>query len=152
MKYQRKKIKGYPDYEIDTVGNVFTTKAKVEMGVDGKMSVRRNTHGYHQVQLYHEGRVHQKLVHRLMWETLVGDIPKDMTIDHIDNDHTNNSLSNLQLLSKSDNSKKSWDNRGRSKIKPIVRDWLGRGYSRKFIAENLGISQSYVSMISREKR
>ena len=148
MKYQRKQIKGFPAYEIDTVGNVFTTKARSPLvGEDGKMSVRRNTNGYHQVKLYQEGKTHQRLVHRLMWETFKGDIPKGMTIDHIDNDNTNNLLSNLQVMSKSENIKKSWDNRGRSKIKPIVKDWLSRGYSPEFISENLDITRGYVSMI-----
>jgi predicted XRE-type DNA-binding protein len=55
-------------------------------------------------------------------------------------------------MSKVDNIKKAWDRRGRSAIKPIIKDWLERGYSRKFIADNLGVSQPYISMVSNGKR
>ena len=154
MEYKRKELKGFSGYEIDTVGNVFTTKvsSRLKSKGDGKLSVRRNTAGYHQTTLYSNGKAHQVLVHRLMWETFVGPIPSDMTIDHIDQDRFNNSLSNLQLLSHSDNMKKMWDKRGRSKKKEIVLEWIELGYTRKFIADNLNISEPYISMIVNEKR
>ena len=44
--------------------------------------------------------------HRVIWETFNGDIPDDMTIDHIDFDKTNNDISNLRLLSLEDNAKR----------------------------------------------
>ena len=153
MEYERRPIKGFEDYEIDNVGNVFTNKKRGKLkSSDGKMSVRKNNVGYHQVALYKEGKVHEKLVHRLMWETFIDDIEEGMTIDHIDQDHTNNTLSNLQVMTASDNAKKAWDSRGRSTIKPIIKDWLKRGYSRKFIADNLGVTQSYVSMVYKQRR
>jgi len=153
MEYQRKEIKGYTDYEIDTVGNVFTTKGNSpHLSEDGKLSVRIQSAGYHQIKMYHQGKIHQRLVHRLMWETFIGDIPDDMTIDHIDDNRENNVLSNLQLMSRGENTKKSWDKRGRSTKKQIVLDWHNRGYTRKFIADNLGITMSYVSMIINGKR
>jgi|LakMenE18May11ns_1017448.scaffolds.fasta_scaffold9450659_1 hypothetical protein len=148
MEYQRKEIVGFEKYEIDNVGNVFTSKKSNRLkSTDGKLSVRRNTAGYHQVALYSNKKSHQVLVHRLMWKTFVGEIPKNMSIDHIDNDLTNNVLSNLQLMSHSDNMKKMWDNRGRSKKKDIVLDWIARGYDRKFISDNLDVSHPYISMI-----
>lgn len=154
MEYKREKIKGFDGYEIDNVGNVFTTKEsnRLKSKKDYKLSVRRNTAGYHQVVLYSNKKSHQVLVHRLMWKTFVGEIPKNMSIDHIDNDLTNNVLSNLQLMSHSDNMKKMWDNRGRSKKKDIVLDWITRGYDREFISDNLGITKSYISMIVNKKR
>tara|TARA_R110000822_G_scaffold151027_5_gene290115 strand:- start:338 stop:799 length:462 start_codon:yes stop_codon:yes gene_type:complete len=153
MEYQKKEIVGFKKYEIDTVGNVFTSKKSSRLkSTDGKLSVRRNSAGYHQVVLYSNKKSHQVLVHRLMWETLVGPIPKGMTIDHIDQDYKNNQLQNLQLMSHSDNIKKMWDVRGRSKKKDVVLDWIARGYNRKFISENLNISTSYISMIANGKR
>jgi hypothetical protein len=153
MEYQRKEIVGFEKYEIDNVGNVFTSKKSNRLkSTDGKLSVVRNTQGYHQVTLYKDKKAHQVLVHRLMWETLVGPIPKGMTIDHIDQDHKNNQLQNLQLMSHSDNMKKMWDTRGRSKKKAVVLDWTDRGYDRKFISDNLDVSQPYISMIVNGKR
>lgn len=40
------------------------------------------------------------LVHRLVYETFVGDIPPKHDIDHIDSNRQNNKLSNLQCLDK----------------------------------------------------
>lgn len=42
-------------------------------------------------------------VHRFNWEIIYGDIPDGMTIDHIDGNKENNEISNLQLLTRSDN-------------------------------------------------
>ncbi len=42
-------------------------------------------------------RPHRVLAHRLIWIWNFGAIPDGMQIDHIDNDRTNNRLSNLRL-------------------------------------------------------
>lgn len=154
MEYKRKKIEGYDNYEIDNVGNVYSLKNGFNgKSKDGKLSNRLVAQGYHQVSLYATpNKPKQLLVHRLVWEAFNGPIPKGMTIDHIDNDKTNNLLSNLQLMTRTDNLKKMWDYRGRSQKKDVVRDWLARGYSRKFISENLDVSQGYISLISTGKR
>ena len=44
---------------------------------------------------------------RYLWKLAYGDIPKGYDVDHIDDDHTNNSLDNFQLLLKADNARKS---------------------------------------------
>lgn len=41
--------------------------------------------------------------HRVIWEMHFGEIPKGLCIDHIDGDGLNNRLSNLRLVSLSDN-------------------------------------------------
>lgn len=46
------------------------------------------------------------LVHRMVWEAFNGPIPENVDIDHIDGDQNNNSLNNLQILSRSENLKK----------------------------------------------
>lgn len=154
MEYKRKTIEGYNDYEVDTEGNVYSLKKSNGIkSKDGKLSNRLVAQGYHQVSLYYGAKLpKQLLVHRLVWEAFNGTIPKDMQIDHIDNDPKNNKLSNLQLLSVQDNMKKMWDIRGRSEKKEIVKDWLARGYSRKFISDNLEIGQPYISLIANGKR
>jgi hypothetical protein len=154
MKYQRKAYPHNPMYEIDTMGNVYSLRGRNRIkSKDGTMSPRRNTVGYYQIKLYSDSKKYKdKLVHRLVWETFIGDIPEGMTVDHIDNDNTNNRLDNLQLMTLSDNIKKAWDNRGRSKKKKIVLDWIDRGYTRTFIANELNVSESYISMIVNGKR
>lgn len=43
---------------------------------------------------------------RLVYAYFIGDIPDDYDVDHIDNDPTNNKLSNLRLLTREENLKK----------------------------------------------
>lgn len=45
-------------------------------------------------------------IHRLVYEAFVGEIPQGMVVDHIDNDSSNNSFTNLQVLTKGDNTRK----------------------------------------------
>ena len=58
-----------------------------------------NRNGYKRVQL------NDKLysVHCLVWQTFRGVIPNGMVIDHIDGNRGNNALSNLRLVSQSEN-------------------------------------------------
>lgn len=46
-------------------------------------------------------------VHRLKWLYYNGDIPKGYIVDHINNDSTDNRLENLQLITRSENTKKN---------------------------------------------
>jgi len=45
----------------------------------------------------------QKLLHRLVYELFVGEIPKGYEIDHIDNDRTNNRIDNLRIVTHKEN-------------------------------------------------
>jgi hypothetical protein len=44
----------------------------------------------------------QYKAHRVFWEMVHGEIPQEMTIDHIDQDSTNNRIENLRLASQTD--------------------------------------------------
>ena len=46
-------------------------------------------------------------IHRFVFECFKGAIPKGMETDHVDGDKKNNSISNLQLLTKKENIRKS---------------------------------------------
>lgn len=52
-------------------------------------------------------------VHRIVWTIFNGEIPEGMTVDHIDNDKSNNVITNLQLLTAEDNA-----------IKGNARKWI----------------------------
>ena len=45
------------------------------------------------------------MVHRVIWELVHGVIPEGMEVDHIDHNRTNNFITNLRLVSASDNQK-----------------------------------------------
>lgn len=52
-----------------------------------------------------------KRLHRLVWETFNGPIVNNLTIDHIDCNRQNNNLSNLQLLTRAENTRKANERR-----------------------------------------
>jgi hypothetical protein len=48
---------------------------------------------------------------RLVYQTFVGPIEGKMQIDHIDGDKSNNHISNLEMVTQSENIKRSWARR-----------------------------------------
>lgn len=48
-----------------------------------------------------------RLAHRIVYAIVHGECPKSLTVDHIDGNHENNSISNLQILTLAANSRKS---------------------------------------------
>lgn len=92
-------IKGV-QYEIDEYGRITKRKGK------GYFKTFPDKDGYEKAALTIEGKTHNAFVHRLLYEAVYGEIPEGMTVDHIDDDRTNNHISNLQLLPRGENSVK----------------------------------------------
>lgn len=72
--------------------------------------------GRKKVKLYGDGKLRSTTVNyaRYLYEVKLGDyLPKDITVDHKDDDKANDRLRNLQLLTNSDNVAK--ENRRRAK-------------------------------------
>ena len=59
--------------------------------------------GYLKVSITTKNGTVNEFVHLLVYRAFKGPIPKGMTVDHIDNDKTNNWLDNLQLMPAIDN-------------------------------------------------
>lgn len=76
---------------------------------DGSIkSVKVNKKGYLFTNFYYDGKVHTKLIHRIVAEVYLGDIPLGMEVDHINNVRSDNRVENLQYLTKSENNKKAY--------------------------------------------
>jgi len=58
-----------------------------------------NNNGYYYITSRKEGN-NNKLIHRLIYEEYVEEIPENHVIHHIDGDKTNNNIKNLQCMSK----------------------------------------------------
>lgn len=98
-----KKIKGFNDYYISKNGVVEKrNRLKESISYKGYVTVTLNGKQYY--------------LHRLLWETFVGEIPDGYEIDHIDTNPRNNSLENLRLVTHKENcnNKKSLENYSKS--------------------------------------
>lgn len=106
----------YDGYYVTKSGKVITTKVKGGQGRINIFQPREHCYkvdkdGYLEVCLsFIENNRHIRKyyrVHRLVYETLMGDIPQELTIDHIDANPQNNSIENLQILTRENNTRKA---------------------------------------------
>lgn len=89
------------------------------------------------------------LIHRIVWETFIGEIPEGYEIDHIDSNKENNALSNLQLLTHKENINKL-AKEGR-KYTPTTAGKIISDFGRKFF-EHYGLKkQDNNKLYQREK-
>lgn len=119
--------------------------------------------GYNVVSLRNGATKLQCRVHRIVWISQNGIIPEGYCIDHINNDKQDNRISNLQIMTPSENSKKAkedglyadgLDNKA-TKLDPDLHDELCYLYefsdlTQRELAEIYGISKSRVNQIIKE--
>lgn len=98
-------------------------------------------------------------VHRIVAEVFLGKIDKGMEVDHIDGDRTNNRLSNLRIVSHSENIKSAKErgvfdkgqNAFRGKLKKddisIILQMISEGYNNTEISKIFNIDKSNISRI-----
>lgn len=106
-----------PGYWVSNLGRVFTTKTKKGKGHgrDGinpygtelrVMVTRVNRH--ERVKLTYKGSRQVYSVHRLVWEAFKGPIPEGMIIDHINGNGCCNWITNLQVITYSENTRRAF--------------------------------------------
>lgn len=113
-------IKGYPGYYISKRGILFTSLKRV--GVKGKGEGRKGTttvisntwrkkyvslksNGYLQCTLFRK----RFYIHRLVYEAWIDNIPNGYDIDPINGIKTDNRVSNLRAVSRSENLKHNYE-------------------------------------------
>lgn len=72
-----------------------------------KLKLLTNQFGYKFVKLTNTSGRSTLYVHRLVYRTFVGVIPSGKEINHIDHNKSNNNIDNLELVTRSENLKKS---------------------------------------------
>lgn len=135
----------------------------------GNIWNKTQNHLLHPCKLQGSGRLHVLLyqngcrkdykIHRLVYETFNGPIPKDMTIDHIDENIYNNHYTNLRLLTSSENIKSYLRNHSdHAKIfsDDIIKKFytlLQNGIYYKEAAKkyNISVDHAYSLMIGRKR-
>ncbi len=80
-------IKGFNDYQISNLGNL--------KGKRGKYLKPQKQNGYQAICLDKK----RKLIHRIVAENFIGDIPKRYCVAHLDGNRANNKLENLKICS-----------------------------------------------------
>lgn len=94
-----KAVVGYEGlYEVSDFGNVRSLKyGKVRVLKPGVMK------GYYRVHLCKNGKRKSFLVHRLVVIMFIGDIPKGMVVNHINENKFDNRLENLEIVTVKEN-------------------------------------------------
>lgn len=91
-----KKIPSCPGFKISKDGRIINKR--------GYLLSPYYASGYIMIKLKGSDEIRKtKLIHRLVWETYKGEIPKGMWVNHIDGSKSNNSLDNLECTTPSHN-------------------------------------------------
>lgn len=93
-----KKIDRNPNYSINKNGEVRNDKTK-----HIKNPFTNKGNGYLMVDLYQNNKSEKVPIHRLVAEAFIPNPEKKATVDHIDGDRKNNSISNLRWATYSEN-------------------------------------------------
>ena len=124
------------DYTINKDGTVADLRLK-----ERKSLINRN--GYKRVAI--NGNLFS--VHILVWEAFNGPIPQGMVIDHIDSNRANNKLSNLRMITQSENMQNAMEHGHKCQVKVLQEDAEGniiKEYpSIQRAADACGMSREY---------
>lgn len=140
MEYAIKNVVGYENlYMVDNEGNVFrVTKNGLKI-----LKQQKNNDGYLFVKLTKFGKGKQKTIHRLVLEAFIPNKDADkLTVNHKDENKTNNNLENLEWMTLGDNIRYS-------RSKPIVQldkndKLIGVYDSSRLAQEKTGCDQSSI--------
>ena len=129
-----KKIDGYDNYEISNLGNVRNTDT------NRILKPHNDKDGYYCVILCKDGTRKTSRIHRLICLYFVPNPENFPCIDHIDRSKTNNSISNLRWISRSNN------NRSKPKKQNTSSKYMGAHFHKR-----RGKYQAYISINNKRK-
>lgn len=100
IKVISKAVKNFQNYGVTKDGKVYSFKTKKFL------KPQTNSSKYHQVRLSNQYGVKCLLVHRLVAAAFIPNPNNLETVDHIDSNKQNNSIQNLQWMTRGDNVRK----------------------------------------------
>ena len=122
-----------------------TSCGKVWSYINNQFLTPYDNHGYKMVRLYKDGEEKGKYIHRLVGEAYIPNPQNLPEIDHINENKEDNSVKNLQWLTKEDNIRKS-------KSKKVYCVELDRIFdSQKQAALELHLEQGNISRVCNGK-
>lgn len=108
MEEQWRKVVGFEDYEVSTLGNVRSLNYARNKGLVRNRITHVGGAGYMYVTLSKKGKTKRCAVHCLVAYAFLGERPQGYEINHKDGIKKNCSLDNLEYCTKSDNAKHAW--------------------------------------------
>ena len=116
MNEEWSKISELPNYEISTLGNLRNIKT------NRVLKTRITREGYEAITLTTGGNKTFKSIHRLVAQAFIPNPDNKKEVNHIDEDKTNNHVSNLEWVTRKENiNHGSWIERKiKNREKPII--------------------------------
>ena len=158
-----KQIKEFPNYSITKIGKVWNNKHKRWL-----VPLKKNKNSeYLRINLYKNGKLYRKSIHRLVLETFISPCPKDMECCHNNGIKNDNRLENLRWDTRSNNQKdsvrqgthvctllgeKSTHHKlTEQDVRTIIYTWKTNLFTQREIAEMYNISNQQISKIVNKK-
>lgn len=91
-------------YEINSNGTIFrNVKSKKQLKI--QLDMHHSKIGYYMVFVRIKKKTVRRMIHRMVAECWLGDIPEELQIDHIDRNPHNNDYRNLRIVTHSEQMK-----------------------------------------------
>lgn len=127
-------------YYISKCGKVLSTKNKKYR----IMKLRITDEGYLRLDLFINKKPANKKIHRLLAMTFLHDFDEKLQVDHIDGDRLNNNLSNLRMVTASNNQRNRKSSAGYSYYDGAIRahwcDENGLIVRKRFSIKDYGVA------------
>lgn len=108
-----KDVKGFPGYQVSNLGRVKNVKKDV------LLTPHPSKYGYYHIGLYQNGVRKNLYIHRLVAEAFLDEpLDNSLEIDHIDGCKENNKVTNLEWVTRSENTKRAFKNGLKEPNKP----------------------------------
>ena len=96
-------IDGFPNYLVTSHGRVLSLKDSHGKDRIKELKPGKNNCGYYYVNLYKNGKLYSKTVHRLVAQAFIPNPENKTEINHIDENKSNNCVSNLEWMTHKEN-------------------------------------------------
>ena len=129
-------INGYPDYAINSLGEVKSLR------FNRLLNAAASDSSYLYVNLIFNKKKKTTAVHKLVIEHFGPPKPNpNSVVDHKDSNKQNNCINNLEWVSIAENTARGYGNQEK---KLLVKELRNRGWTIKQISEHINMSMSFV--------